>query len=98
MTFTMYLRYWDVHQEVTWENGELSGSDEALLTLIRLEAEVKEGSPVGLIPTGPFTTTNHLKDPMSAFCLIQSMVPLEDFLGANGDIPEPPELPEGAIP
>lgn len=98
MTFTMYLRYWDVHQEVTWENGELSGSAEALLTLIRLEAEVLEGSLVGLIPTGPFTTTDHLKDPLSAFCLIQGMVPREDFLGASGDIPEPPELPEGAIP
>jgi hypothetical protein len=43
-----------------------------------------EGSPVGLMPTGPFTTTDHLRDPMSAFCLIQAMVP--------------PELPEDAIP
>jgi hypothetical protein len=96
--WTIALRYWDTRQEVTWEDGELSGAGEDLLTLIRLEAEVREGSAVGLIPTGPFTTTNHLNNSLSAFCLIQSMVPPEDFLDASGDIPEPPELPEGAIP
>jgi hypothetical protein len=96
--WTIALCYWDTRQEITWEDGQLSGTDEDLLAFIRLEAEALEGSPVGLIPTGPFTTTNHLNDSMSAFCLIQSMVPPEDFLEASGDIPEPPELPEGAIP
>jgi hypothetical protein len=96
--WTIALRYWDARQEVTWEDEELSGTDEDLIYLIKMQAEVMEGQPVGLIHTGPFTTTDHLSDSLSAFCLIQSMVPSENFLGASGDIPEPPELPEGAIP
>jgi hypothetical protein len=96
--WTIALRYWDTRQEVTGKDGELTGTDEDLLALIKLQAEVMEGSPVGLMPTGPFTTTDHLRDPMSAFCLIQAMVPPEDFPGTSGDIPQPPELPEDAIP
>jgi hypothetical protein len=96
--WTITLHYWGARQEVTWEDGELTGADVDFIDLIKMQAEVMEGQPVGLIPTGPFTTTDHLSDSLSAFCLIQSMVPPENFLGASGDIPEPPELPEGAIP
>jgi hypothetical protein len=81
---------------VTWEDGELSGPNPDMLAMIRLEAEVMEGRSVAPIPTGPYTTTGHLRDSLSAFWLIKGMVPPEDFLEASGDIPEPPELPEGA--
>jgi hypothetical protein len=96
--WTIALRYWDARQEVTWEDGELSGPNPDMLDVTRLEADVMEGQAVGPLPTGPFTITNHLNDSLSAFCLIQSIVPPEDVLEASGDIPEPPELPEGAIP
>jgi hypothetical protein len=52
--WTITLRYWDTRQEVTWEDGELTGADVDFIDLIKMQAEMMEGQPVGPIPTGPF--------------------------------------------
>jgi hypothetical protein len=96
--FTMKFRWQESTQELTWEDGTLSSPDDHLVDYVQICAEAAEGRLVGLIPTGPFTSKDHLKDALSTLCLLQEIIPPGDWIDVTGEVPEPPELPEGAIP
>lgn len=82
-------------RQVTWKDGELSGDSTAVRELTRA-AKIWEGFEVGP-PTGPYTTKNHLADPLSAFFLAQEFFGAVE--GVSGDLPTAPRITEkGAIP
>lgn len=95
-TITGLLRSQEV--SLRWEEGRILPVDDhsrvAALQVERL-TEVLEGEPVGP-PGGPVTENAHLKDPLSAVFIIRQV--LEQITGESGDLPEPQEIPEGAIP
>lgn len=69
--------------EVTWEDGRLSGPDEAVLWL-ELTAMKYTWTVIGP-PTGPCSGRNHLQQPECALMLMR-----ETFPGAaeSGEIPD----------
>lgn len=72
---------------VGWKEGEPYG-DEATLILLRIEARVFDGVPLGP-PTGPFTETaeQHLKSPVTAYILMKNV--LSEVSVVKGDVPVP---------
>ncbi len=79
-------------RSVTWDDGELRG-DEVAIMAITVVAEAREGSTVGH-PEGPFTTHNHMADPLSAATIIsEAMIPPLAF---SGYLPRP-ERPPGSV-
>ena len=70
---------------ITWEDGRLSG-DYVTVKLAESLAEALEGEPVGPV-CGPYTTTNHLADPLSAIFILREVIEVQS---AAGDVPKPP--------
>lgn len=79
---------------VTYDRGELTG-DEFAVESARRRAEALEGQAVGPV-CGPYTTTGHLREPLSAAFIISDV--FDEVTGAWGDLPEPPPVPDDAIP
>jgi len=77
---------------ITWQDGKLSG-DAVIVSVVQMLAQDLEGELVGP-ECGPYTKTKHLSNSLSAAILVGRF--LEDCV-IEGDVPEPPELPEGAI-
>lgn len=74
---------------LTWKNGKIIGGDDVCRALVEGAAEGYEGHMVGPA-AGPYTKTKHLKDPVSAFCLIEEAAFQIDNL--TGDpLPWPPD-------
>ena len=70
-------------KSVTWDNGKVTGYRAKALMFY---AQRRDGNQIGPIG-GPYTTTKHLSDPISAAMLIR------DILGERGiewfgDVPE----------
>ena len=72
--------------EITWTNGFVTGDTVALSELFAL-ASVLEGRRVGPEPTGPFTTEDHLSNPLSAQLLIEDV--LDEITDVSGKLPGP---------
>lgn len=79
---------------ITWEDGKLQ-ADQIPLHITEFYGKQLEGRPVGPV-TGPFTISEHLKDPISAFVLIQEYVFQGGVIDVTGELPELPEIPPGA--
>lgn len=80
---------------VTWEDGDLSSTDPAMVQWIQELARMEEGRPVRLMPAAP-TFHDHLADPYSACALIRSVFPDPRTLEMRGKLPTM-EVPPGAI-
>ena len=78
---------------VVWDAGEIvfgpesEPEDVAASLGVELHAARLEGRDVGPIG-GPYTQTNHLRDPLSALFVIRDA--FDDVGIAEGDVPEPP--------
>lgn len=77
---------------ITWEDGKLSG-DEGAIRMLRQLAKEKEGELVG--PVGIYTETKHLEEGLSTLFLLKDVY--DAIAKIEGDIPEAPPLPDGAI-
>jgi hypothetical protein len=80
--------------EITWQDGKLYGSPGLVELLIR-EAARLDGKPVGPEPTGPYTWSDHLGDPLSTLVLLGRLV--EPDATTYGDVPGVVSQNEGAI-
>jgi hypothetical protein len=96
MSVTVVLQWRGQTHRITWADGDVTATDTMLLRELRLEAEVHEGISVGLHPTGPFTSHDHLQHPWSTLALIQRLVPAEDIVEVIGDVPTPPTIADEA--
>lgn len=77
--------------EITYDNGKLSGSPEAVRRVECL-AQSLEGEAVGPIPANTFT--NHLESPLSAKLIIEMAF---DKVTFSGKVPRVPRTPKGAV-
>jgi hypothetical protein len=93
MTFTITGTYRGETFTVTWTDGTLSG-DPDFVRLVESEAQAREGSAVGPV-MGPYTTTAHLADPLSAAILLQEV--FDDVTSSSGELPEPLEGEDDVI-
>jgi hypothetical protein len=93
MTYTVNGTIGPDTHTVTWTDGELSG-DAPAVERIHARAEELEGELVGP-PTGPFTEVDHLQDGLSALFIMDEV--FDAITEATGDVPEAPEVPEGAV-
>lgn len=91
--FTIRGKYNGRETEITWDNGTLTG-DEFLVRRLQREAEAMEGHLVAF-PTMGGTTHNHLQDSLSALYLILEQ--FEEVFESHGDVPQLPDVPDGAI-
>lgn len=80
---------------ITWDNGRLTG-DSLLVEEAQDNARLYEGREIGF-PDGPKSVTDHLKNPHGAAFLLGELF-RPGTIHVFGEIPEWPELPEGAIP
>ncbi|MBO0682663.1 MAG: hypothetical protein J2P45_05860 [Candidatus Dormibacteraeota bacterium] len=80
--------------EVTWRNGAYIDGDGWLLQ--ELAERAQQGGSIALTPTGRSIEAN-VRDPQAAVAMVSEVLIAESFT-ADFDLPEPPELPEGAIP
>lgn len=85
---------------VTWADGGLvrfaehmTAEDHAATKKANLNASLLEGRAVGPV-TGPFTTRDHVSDPLSALFIIWDT--FDDVQIAEGDVPEIPTDPDVA--
>jgi hypothetical protein len=93
MSYTLHGQLGGKEVSVTWDNGQLSGKA-AIVTFLMIQAEVMEGRAVGG-PTGPWTYTNHLASGLSTIFLFRELC--DEPITADGDVPEPPPIPPGAV-
>ncbi|TNJ64543.1 hypothetical protein FE784_19900 [Paenibacillus hemerocallicola] len=77
--------------EVTYDNGSLSGSLDAVSS-VQFLALALEGAAVGPVPAVTFT--DHLKNPLSAKIIIELAFGQVRF---SGNVPRIPRTPKGAI-
>ncbi|QRG65974.1 hypothetical protein [Brevibacillus choshinensis] len=91
--FTIKGKYNGKETEVTWDNGTLTG-DDFLVRSLHCEADAMEGHLVAF-PTMVGTTHNHLQDPLSSLYLILEQ--FEEVYESHGDVPQLPDVPDGAI-
>lgn len=80
---------------VTWEDGQLSGDQQAIL-LLQSQAAVWEGREVGP-DEGPYTLTDHLQSPISTGWLL-NMLFQPGSIQISGDEPERTESRMGEKP
>lgn len=78
---------------VQWEDGKLTGNPE-LVKAIEDDATKRAEEPVGPMG-GPYTVGYHLGDPLSAAILIGEA--FDEITSTDGEVPVPPEVPEGAV-
>lgn len=83
MTFRARIRMGEIEEWVTWDDGELSGFP-FFVESIRGVADAEEGEEVGPVG-GPYTTEDHLEDPVSAAVLIREAA--DEVLEWTGDVP-----------
>ena len=86
--------YKDKKVELSWQDGKLSGDHSIIGGLLAL-AKSREGEHTGPV-MGPYTLHNHLKDPLTSFFLAGGLFE-EDPPIVDGDIPQPPKVPKGAV-
>jgi hypothetical protein len=80
---------------VTYKKGltgkvELSG-DSIIVKLI----EIRAASPRPIGPVGMYFDKDLLKEPLAALFVILEV--FDEIIEATGDVPEAPEIPEGAV-
>lgn len=91
MKYTVQGTFRDRPIELTWENGTLSG-DEIVCRLLEIESRLMDTTgPSG----GPYTTEDHLSNPLSALFIIEVLV---NIVEVSGEVPTIPDVPDGAIP
>jgi hypothetical protein len=90
MTYTVKGKIWDETFEITWTDGELTGPN---IVVIYMQAVAKRKDVVGP-PGGPYTTANHLQDPLSALMICRECM---EVLSVSGDVPQVPSVPDDAI-
>jgi hypothetical protein len=78
--------------EVTYDNGKLSGSPEAIRRVECLALSL-EGTAVGPVPAATFT--NHLESPLSAKIIMEQA--FNGQVRFSGNAPRVPRTPKGAI-
>lgn len=78
--------------EVTYDNGKLSGSPEAIRRVESLALSL-EGESVGPIPANTFT--KHLESPLSAKIIIE--MAFNGKVKFSGSVPRIPRTPKGAV-
>jgi hypothetical protein len=93
MSYTVHGRLEGRRVSITWDDGALSG-DQTAVDILQIRAKVLEGTDVGP-PTGPYTVRRHLADPLSTIFLMRDL--LGEDITADGDVPEPPPVPDGAV-
>ncbi len=82
-------RSFDLH----WNNGEFSGDVNAC-RLLEITAEIYEDEDIVIgPPTGPLWTEDYIADPLAAIWLVRELF---EIVSAEGDVPEPPAIPDGA--
>jgi len=77
---------------LTWDAGRLSGSQEAV-DLVTIEAQVLRQARVAVGPVGMYLVAD-LKDPLAALFVMLRVFSNPEV---TGEIPEPPKTPNGAI-
>lgn len=92
MRFTISGTYRGQSAFVTWQDGELTGGSAGAKREVEFLAKNrKEVGP----PTGPFTYSDHLKDPISAVVLISEVIrPPRQH---DGELPEWPASEPGVV-
>lgn len=80
--------------KVTWQDGRITG-DLVALGDLQQAADDQDGLAVGPVG-GPYTTRNHLADPLSAYILMLGLFH-RSTVQVGGDVPQVPDLPEGAV-
>ena len=88
--FICECKYRGSRAAIRWDNGEVYPVDEirddGLYNAVKMEAISLIGEIVGAIPDG--TTTEHLKDDLSAFMIIARVMEIEK---TSGDVPVAPQ-------
>jgi hypothetical protein len=77
--------------KVVYENGQLTGSQEAVRCIESLALSL-EGQAVGPVPAVTFT--DHLKDPLSSKIIIEMAFGQVRF---SGNVPRVRRAPKGAV-
>lgn len=88
--FTAIVTYKKVTGDISFNDGIITG-DPMLVSYLIDEAEYLKGKAVG--PYNYCPEGSHLSDPVSIRLLIEELFEDVSFIG---DVPEDPELPEGA--
>ncbi|MGF9710550.1 hypothetical protein [Paenibacillus naphthalenovorans] len=92
MKFTAIVRIGGKTAEITYENGKLSGSPDAVRRVECLALSL-EGTAVGPVPAVTFT--EHLKNPLSAKIIIE--MAFNGQVRFSGNVPRVPRTPKGAV-
>ncbi|ALS24050.1 hypothetical protein [Paenibacillus naphthalenovorans] len=92
MKFTAKVRIGGETAEITYDNGKLSGSPEAVRRVEFLALSL-EGTPVGPVPSVTFT--NHLACPLSTRVIIE--MAYNGQVKFSGKVPRVPRTPKGAV-
>lgn len=81
-------------ESLTWENGQVKGPSDLIQEVLAL-ARLYEGRELGPVE-GPYTYSEHLRDPNSAALLMgMPFKPWTIIMG--GDVLERPEIPKDAV-
>lgn len=82
---------------ITWEDGQLSGTDPVAVATVELIARQMEGMAVRKMPAA-VTRHDHLSSPYSAYALIAMVFPNPRELKLRGKLPPVDTgLPKGAV-
>ena len=97
MKFTVKARLGEKTYTINYEvlpsgRYQLSG-DRLAVDLVRITARKLDGHPMG--PINIYTDYNHLKEPLSVIPVIEEV--FDEIVEVTGDVPEAPDVPEGAI-
>lgn len=85
-------KYLGEDSRLDWEDGRVTGTKAALDRVYEMAGNSSVVGPVG----GPYTTRDHLEDPLSAMILFSTVL-VESDVKFYGDIPRVPQPPDGSI-
>lgn len=79
---------------IRWDAGTISSEDAGLAEYVLSVFEEWEGFPVGPVG-GPMTDRRHIRSALSSYIILSRI--FEPNLTTVGDLPEPPDVPYGAV-
>lgn len=88
--FKATVRLGSITEVITWTDGKLEGGDFA--AYLREELRRVNGAPVGPIH---YYTDPIMEDPLAVLLVMRDL--FDEVVDAEGDVPEAPKLPPGAI-
>lgn len=92
MTYTVKALLGTKLYTVTYEAGQLTG-DEFAVDVLQINNQALQGTLIG--PVGMYFDRDYLKNPLAALFLMREV--FDEILELTGEVPEPPDVPDGAV-